>query len=157
MSLPEWRGLDLGGVASPIEEYEERSRTSSARIKNTPFQNIEKKLRMMNRQEFQTPTQDFLRHTPPSSGIESSLASQINKLSNKAIKSDNQHLSTIISQREIISKTDLEMMQCLSEIKSMSNYLTNIDEVINEVESHITSEGKIENKVRILLDVSHSV
>lgn len=155
MNLPEWRdgssglnGIGLGlRVTSPIEEREERSRSAiNDRFKDTPLHNIERKLRMNYPKEIQTPTRDF-RQTPFVSDPDSSLASSINKLHGRSSKNESQQLSTIISQREIINRKDTEILQCLAEIKGSTNILTSISEVINEIESHITSEGGIDTKV----------
>jgi hypothetical protein len=144
MSLPDWessRRGSRGGVTATGNEREER------RLRDTPLQNLEKKLRMLNQSDLQTPlTSHRLRQSPPVSEAETPLP--LSRGHGRTSRNDsNQQLSTIIAQRDAILHKDLELSVCLTEIKSITTSLSNMSEVVGEIESHISSEGGLEMKV----------
>lgn len=149
MSLPDWRESgrreSRGCVTAAGNGREERV------LRDTPLQSLDKKLKMLHHSDLlqqQTPlTSHRFRSSPVVSEAETPPPSSRSHLRGSRGDS-NQQLSTIIAQRDAILHKDLELSVCLTEIKSITNYLSHVTEAIGDIESHISSEGGIDTKVR---------
>jgi ElaB/YqjD/DUF883 family membrane-anchored ribosome-binding protein len=136
MSLPDWNERSGEGGFATMATQE--------RIKDTPLLNLERRLKSLSRSELQTPPQ-IMRRSPIV--VDSNPSAQISKTHGRHPRSDPHQLSTIISQRDLILHKDLELTRCLTEVKSTTNHLSNLSEVMAEIESHITSTGGLDTKV----------
>jgi hypothetical protein len=140
--LPDWQESSRrGSMSTSMNEREEKM------LRDTPLQNIDKRLKMLSHSGFQTPlTSHRVRPSPAVS--EAKTPPMSSRTHERASRSDsNQQLSTIVAQRDAIHHKDLELTVCLSEVKFITSSLSNISEVVGEIESHISSEGGIDTKV----------